>query len=198
LRIVDDAIENDIRIDGIGDQVHWLVAFERPAHIFALPGSQFAFAAKQPEVALMASTPEDEVFMRIAIAEAAQGDLPFGAVIVGNKKVLEVGRNLARTTNDPTAHAEMVVIRRFVATRPASQFQGTTLYTSGESCPMCMGAILWCGISRVVFGASIDQLATKIEQIMLTDRMVAEAAPFAKIAITGGVLAAESLALFLK
>ena len=146
----------------------------------------------------MASTPEDEIFMRMAIAEAAQGDLPFGAVIVGNKQVLEVGRNLVRTTNDPTAHAEMVAIRRFVATRPAGDFKGTTLYTSGESCPMCMGAILWCGISRVVFGASIDQLATKIEQIMLTDRMVAEAAPFATVSITGGVLAAESIALFSK
>ncbi len=61
-----------------------------------------------------------------------------------------------------------------------------------------MGAILWCGISRVVFGASIDQLATKIEQIMLTDQMVAEAAPFAEIAITGCVLAAEAMALFSK
>ncbi len=53
-----------------------------------------------------------------------------------------------------------------------------------------------CGISRVVFGASIDQLATKIEQIMLTDRTVAAAAPFAEVAITGGVLAAEAMALF--
>ncbi|MEJ0050002.1 MAG: nucleoside deaminase [Methylovirgula sp.] len=146
----------------------------------------------------MASIPEDEIFMRMAIAEAAQGDLPFGAVIVGNKRSLRSGRNLAETTNDPTAHAEMVAIRRFVATRPASDFKGATLYSSGESCPMCMGAILWCGISRVVFGASIDQLSTKIEQIMLTDRMVAEAAPFAKIAIMGGVLAAESMALFSK
>ena len=145
----------------------------------------------------MASTPEDEAFMRLAIAEAAQGDWPFGAVIVGNKKVLEVGRNLARTTNDPTAHAEMVAIRRFVATRDASELRGTTLYTSGESCP-CAWAPLWCGISRVVFGASIDRLATKIEQIMLTDRTVAEAAPFAEIAITGGVLAAEAMALFSK
>ena len=61
-----------------------------------------------------------------------------------------------------------------------------------------MGAILWCGISRVVFGASIEQLATKIEQIMLTHRAVAEAAPFAEITITGGVLAAEAMALFSK
>jgi tRNA(adenine34) deaminase len=147
-------------------------------------------------VTLMAPTSEDDVFMRMAIAEAAQGDLPFGAVIVRNKEVLEVGRNLAVTTNDPTAHAEMVAIRRFVATRPAGELKGTTLYTSGESCPMCLGAILWCGIGRVVFGASIDQLATKIEQIRLTNRTMAEATPFAEIVITGGVLAAESMALF--
>jgi guanine deaminase len=59
---------------------------------------------------------------------------------------------------------------------------------------MCMSAILWCGIGRVVFAASIDELATKLGQIMLTSRRVADAAPFAAIAI----LAAEALALFPK
>ena len=111
-------------------------------------------------------------------------------------KVLAAGRNLGTTTNDPTAHGEMVAIRRFVASRPAEELKGTTLYTSGEPCPMCMGAILWCGIGRVVFAASIEELATKIGQIMLTSRTMADAAPFATIAITGGVLSAEALALF--
>jgi guanine deaminase len=92
----------------------------------------------------------------------------------------------------------MVAIRRFVAARPAGELKGTTLYTSGEPCPMCMGAILWCGIGRVVFAASIEELATKIGQIMLTSRAVADAAPFATISITGGVLSAEALALFSK
>jgi tRNA(adenine34) deaminase len=144
----------------------------------------------------MAPLPGDEHFMRIAIAEAARGDFPFGAVIVRDGDVLSTGRNLGRTTNDPTAHGEMVAIRRFVAVRPAAELQGTTLYTSGEPCPMCMSAILWCGIGRVVFAASIDELATKLGQIMLTSRAVADAAPFATIAITGGVLSAEALALF--
>jgi tRNA(adenine34) deaminase len=59
----------------------------------------------------------DEHFMRIAIAEAARGDFLFGAVIVRDGDVLSTGRNLGRTTNDPTAHGEMVAIRRFVAVR---------------------------------------------------------------------------------
>ena len=146
----------------------------------------------------MAPLPADEHFMRMAIAEAARGDTPFGAAIVRDGDVVSTGRNLGRTTNDPTAHGEMVAIRRFVAVRPASELKGTTLYSSGEPCPMCMSAILWCGIGRVVFAASIDELATKLGQIMLTSRQVADAAPFAAIAITGGVLSAEALALFPK
>jgi tRNA(adenine34) deaminase len=146
----------------------------------------------------MAPLPADEHFMRMAIAEAARADFPFGAVIVRDDDVLSKGRNLPRTTNDPTAHGEMVAIRRFIAVRPAAELQGTTLYTSGEPCPMCMSAILWCGIGRVVFAASIDELATKLGQIMLTSRAVADAAPFATVAITGGVLSAEALALFPK
>jgi tRNA(adenine34) deaminase len=140
--------------------------------------------------------PEDEAFMRMALAEAAKGDFPFGAVIVRAGEVLAKGRNLGKTNNDPTAHGEMVAIREFVATRPAAELAGTAIYTSGEPCPMCMGAIVWCGVGRVVFAASIEQLARKIGQIALTSRRVAHAAPFARIAITGGVLSAEALALF--
>ena len=144
----------------------------------------------------MAPLSSDEHFMRMALAEAAEGDLLFGAVIVLDGEVLSKGRNLGKTTNDPTAHGEMVAIRRFVSVRPAAELKGATLYTTGEPCPMCMSAILWCGIGRVVFAASIEELATKIGQIMLTSRTVADAAPFANIAITGGILSAEALALF--
>ena len=61
---------------------------------------------------------------------------------------------------------------------------------------MCMGAIIWCGIARVVYGASIAQLATKMGQITITDAEIAGKMPFADIALTGGVLAEESLKLF--
>ena len=140
--------------------------------------------------------PDDERFMRMAIAEAARGDYPFGSVIVRDGKVMVQGRNLGKQEKDPTAHGEMVAIRRFLTRYGPDKLKGTTLYTSGESCAMCMGAILWCGISRLVYGASIAELATKIGQIMVTDADIADKVPFAEIAITGGVLAAESLALF--
>ena len=142
------------------------------------------------------ATKEDEAFMRIALEEAARGDYPFGAVIVRNGEVLARGRNLGKQERDPTAHGEMVAIRRFLAEYGPEKLKGTTLYTSGESCPMCMGAIIWCCIARVVYGASIAQLATKIGQIMVTDAEIAAKTPFAEIALTGGVLAEESLKLF--
>jgi tRNA(Arg) A34 adenosine deaminase TadA len=61
---------------------------------------------------------------------------------------------------------------------------------------MCMGAIIWCGIGRAVYGASIVQLATKTGQMMVTDSEIANKTPFLDIAITGGVLAAEAMKLF--
>jgi tRNA(Arg) A34 adenosine deaminase TadA len=106
------------------------------------------------------------------------------------------GRNLGKQEKDPTAHGEMVAIRRFLAEHGPEMLKGTTLYTSGESCPMCMGAIVWCGIGRVVYGASIAELATKIRQIMVTNSEIAAKMPFLDIAITGGVLAGEAMKLF--
>ena len=89
---------------------------------------------------------DDERFMRMAIEEARQADFPFGAVIVRDGTVLARGRNIGRTKDDPTAHGEMVAIRTFLAVRKSTELHGTTLYTTGEPCAMCMGAILWCRI----------------------------------------------------
>jgi tRNA(Arg) A34 adenosine deaminase TadA len=93
----------------------------------------------------------------------------------------------------------MVAIRRAVAARHSgSALKGATLYTSGEPCAMCMGAILWSGFGRLVFAASLQQLATKIDQIMITSADLAAKASFAPIEITGGVLADEAMKLFAK
>ena len=134
--------------------------------------------------------------MRMAIDEARQADFPFGAVIVRDGAVIARGRNLGRTNRDPTAHGDMVAIRRALADHGPAALRGSTLYTSGEPCAMCMGAILWCGIVRLVFAASVAQLATKLDQIMLSSADVAATAKFAPITITGGVLADEAMALF--
>ena len=142
------------------------------------------------------ATADDLRFMRVAIEEARQADFPFGAVIVRDGTIIARGRNLGRTDRDPTAHGEMVAIRRCLAEHGPEALRGATLYTSGEPCAMCMGAILWCHFGRLVFAASVTQLATKIDQVMLSSADVAAKEPFAPISITGGVLADEAMALF--
>jgi tRNA(adenine34) deaminase len=153
------------------------------------PGASFAQLAGPDASA-------DERFMRVAIEEARQGDFPFGAVIVRNGAVLAQGHNLGRTNNDSTAHGEMVAIRRCLTEHGADALRGSTLYTSGEPCAMCMGAILWSGVARLVYAASLSQLATRIDQIMISSADLAAKASFAPISITGGVLAQEAMALF--
>lgn len=153
-------------------------------------------AGREAHARLGPVLPDDTRFMQLAIDEAAKADFPFGAVIVRDGEVLARGHNRTHVDRDPTAHGEMVAIRAFLAARGPEELKGATLYTSGEPCCMCMGAILWCGIGRLVFAASVDQLATKIGQIMLSAEDVAAKAPFAPIEIAGGVLANEAMRLF--
>lgn len=139
---------------------------------------------------------EDERFMRMAIDEGRAADLPFGAVIVHAGRVIASGGNHGRSQRDPTAHGEMVAIRNAVDYPGADALKGATLYTTGEPCPMCMGAIVWCHISRVVYAASIEQLATVMDQIMVPSAEIAARETFAPVTIKGGVLATEVMALF--
>jgi tRNA(Arg) A34 adenosine deaminase TadA len=141
---------------------------------------------------------EDERFMRLALVEARRADFPFGAVIVRDGRLLARGRNLGKTNGDPTAHGEMVVIRRCLAAHGRKALRGSTLYTTGEPCAMCMGAILWSHVGRLVFAASVEQLASKIDQIMISSAEVAAKTSFAPIQIKGGVLADEAMQLFAK
>jgi tRNA(adenine34) deaminase len=140
--------------------------------------------------------PDDARLMRMALDEARQGDYAFGCVIVRDGQVMARGRNLGKINDDPTAHGEMVAIRRFLADHGSAALRGTTLYTSGEPCVMCMGAIVWCGIGRLVFAASVPQIGSKFDQIMITSGEVAAKATFDPIKITGGVMADEAMQLF--
>jgi len=158
-----------------------------------------AAAALLPAGHLVAATnasPDDERFMRIALDEARQGDSPFGAVIVRDGQILARGRNLGRTNADPTAHGEMIAIRHCLDEHGSTALRGSTLYTTGEPCAMCMGAILWCRVGRLVFAVSVEQLATTRDQIMISSAEIVAKAPFVPITITGGVLADEATQLF--
>jgi tRNA(Arg) A34 adenosine deaminase TadA len=99
---------------------------------------------------------EKEEFMREAIRlshVSIQNKIggPFGAVIVKNNKIIAKGTNEVTSTNDPTAHAEIVVIRNASKILNTFQLAGCELYTSCEPCPMCLAAIYWARIDKVYF-----------------------------------------------
>jgi tRNA(adenine34) deaminase len=171
------------------DRRHFIAAFAGMTVSIA-GGASVRLATAAPASA------DDERFMRMAIEEARQADYPFGAVIVRDGEVIARGANMGRRLDDPTVHGEMQAIRHGLAQHGSAALRGATLYTSGEPCAMCMGAIVWCHFGRLVFAASLDQLAAKIDQIMIPSAEVAAKSPFAPISITGGVLADEAISLF--
>jgi len=100
----------------------------------------------------------DEKFMQMAINLAIEnvknGGGPFGAVIVKDGEVIATGVNRVTANNDPTAHAEVSAIRKACSELNTFDLSGTTIYTSCEPCPMCLGAIYWAHISHVFCGCT--------------------------------------------
>ncbi len=111
-----------------------------------------------------ASTPLDTLFMARAVAlsrehmEKGEGG-PFGAVVAIGDTVVAEGWNQVTSTNDPTAHAEVVAIRRACAALGRFDLKGATLYTSCEPCPMCLASALWARLDRIVYANTRDDAA---------------------------------------
>jgi guanine deaminase len=101
--------------------------------------------------------PDDKIFLRRAIELAAsgikQGGGPFGAVISQNGKIIAESNNKVVLNTDPTAHAEILAIREASGKLGTRDLSDCVLYSSCEPCPMCLGAIYWSGIQRVVFAS---------------------------------------------
>ena len=108
---------------------------------------------------------DDAHFIRLAIELARKGmnaneGGPFGAVIVdADGNIVGQGNNKVTSTNDPTAHAEVVAIRNACAHLKHFQLEGCTIYSSCEPCPMCLGAIYWARPDRLVFASSRQDAA---------------------------------------
>ncbi len=106
----------------------------------------------------------DQRFLLQAVAlskarmEAGFGG-PFGAVIVRDGAIIAEGWNEVTSANDPTAHAEVVAIRRACTAAGSFSLQGATLYSSCEPCPMCLAATYWARIDRLVYANTRDQAA---------------------------------------
>ena len=101
---------------------------------------------------------KDERFMRMALDEARQAfeadEVPIGAVVVCNGRVVGRGHNMTETLNDVTAHAEMQAITAAVNTLGGKYLPECTLYVTVEPCVMCGGALAWSQIGKVVYGAA--------------------------------------------
>ncbi|HEX9158296.1 MAG TPA: tRNA adenosine(34) deaminase TadA [Syntrophales bacterium] len=100
----------------------------------------------------------DEEFMRLALAEAEKallaGEVPVGAVVVRGGEVIASAHNGPVGFKDPSAHAEILALRRAAAAEGNYRLGGTTLYVTIEPCLMCAGALIHARVSRLVFGAS--------------------------------------------
>jgi tRNA(adenine34) deaminase len=99
----------------------------------------------------------DEDFMREALTEAEaareDGEVPVGAIVVLGDNVIARGRNAMIGTNDPTAHAEVVALRRAAGAIGNYRVMGATMYSTIEPCAMCAGALVHARIERLVYGA---------------------------------------------
>jgi tRNA(adenine34) deaminase len=141
------------------------------------------------------SQPDDGLWMARALEQAVlagyRGEVPVGAVLVRDGRILAEGHNLTITRSDPTAHAEAVVIRDGAARQGDWRLEGTTLYVTLEPCTHCSGAIVLARIPRVVFGAPDPKagMAGSLGNLLQDSRLNHRAQ------VTSGVLAERSAAL---
>jgi tRNA(Arg) A34 adenosine deaminase TadA len=109
----------------------------------------------------------------IAIRGIDEGGGPFGAVIVRENEIIAGSYNRVVLDNDPTAHAEINVIREASSILRTFDLSDCTLYTSCEPCPMCLGAIYWAGIQKVVYAYDrLDAAAAGFSDKFIYDEMM--------------------------
>ena len=132
---------------------------------------------------------DDTYFMKKALQEAEaafeKGEIPVGAVIVIDNRIIARAHNLTEILNDVTAHAEMQAITAAANFLGGKYLQNCTLYVTLEPCQMCAGALYWSQISNIVYGAKDDQRGCGVMGTKLHP----------KTKIKGGVLAEETSAL---
>ena len=122
-----------------------------------------------------------------ARAAAQRGEVPVGAVLIGAEGVLAEAGNGPIGQHDPTAHAEILVLREGANKRGNYRLSGTTLYVTLEPCLMCMGALLHARVDRLVYGA-VDPKSGAADSLYSIGR---DGRLNHSLAVTGGVLAAE-------
>lgn len=143
----------------------------------------------------MQPVPDDEFWMRRALALARQGEtedeVPVGAVVVQEGREIGAGFNRPVSACDPTAHAEILALREAAARLGNYRLNGATLYVTLEPCVMCAGAIVHARIARLVFGARDIRFGGVRSKFRLADSELLNH----RVDITEGVLGAECAVL---
>lgn len=133
----------------------------------------------------------DEYWMREALqlakAAAKAGEVPVGAILVQEDKLIASGHNCPISTVDPSAHAEMVVMRQAATTLNNYRLVNATLYVTLEPCLMCAGAMVHARVNRLVYGASDPRAGAVQSQAQVLDHVFLNH----RVAHQGGVIAAE-------
>ncbi|MCF8053668.1 MAG: tRNA adenosine(34) deaminase TadA [Deltaproteobacteria bacterium] len=137
----------------------------------------------------------DEQYLRLALKEARRAlqknEVPIGAVAVCGGKVTAKAHNQTISKNDPTAHAEVLALRKAAKAVGNYRLTATTLYVTIEPCAMCVGALLHARIKRLVFGATEPKGGCVVSKVqLLTPGLFNH-----QIAVTGGVLSEECAAI---
>jgi len=138
--------------------------------------------------------------MLMAIAKAREGiaaaQSPFGAVIVRNGALVAAAHNIVWRSVDPTAHAEVNCIRRAAVALDSIDLSGCEMYSTCEPCPMCLAAIHWAKIDRIVYGATIADAATAgFCELHVDARVLAELGK-SPLRVESGLLSQECAELF--
>lgn len=132
----------------------------------------------------------DEQFMRAALEEARiayeEGEVPIGAVLVYDGRIVSRGHNQTEQLSDPTAHAELLCISAASTYLDAKYLPECQLYVTIEPCAMCAGAIRWARVREVIYGAGEDKFGYHIYSTDIIPR---------RCTVRGGILAAEARAL---
>jgi len=110
----------------------------------------------------------DDIFMKAALIEAGtgleEGEVPVGAVVVCNNRIIARAHNLVETLNDPTAHAEMQAITSASSFLGGKYLDKCSLYVTLEPCTMCAGALFWSRIGRLVYGTADEKRGYTLNQ----------------------------------
>jgi guanine deaminase len=142
----------------------------------------------------------DAEYMRLAIRKAQEGiaaaQSPFGAVLIKDGEVVAATHNTVWRDSDPTAHAEVNCIRRAASALNTIFLHGCTMYSTTEPCPMCLSAIHWSKIERVVYGASIADAAAAGFCELSVDAKTLVVMGKSMLRVESGLLSAECAALF--